>query len=171
MGCNAKRITSLFLFIAVAGVGESLHCSRAEATAAGLSGTLSIVPGLGQTANGDALEGLAWFSTVTPLYIFGRGYLRQIAFDLWMYNMYDAYRDAKPKDGRVTQYNLLENSLAPYNPLNLFDPIGLPIVGFGAAAGAHNHYPTLRKPGAMITFGFVGLGEEGLFRGFLFPAF
>ncbi len=136
----------------------------------GASGLLSIVPGLGQVANGNHWEGLAWFVTCAGLFIGnpgGGGLGRQIGFTLWMYNMYDAYRDAGPRDS--TKYSVFENGIAPYNPLNLIDPIGAPVVGIAAIAGSSRGYPALRNPGKVIMYGFVGLGEEGLFRGFLFP--
>ena len=135
----------------------------------GASGTLSLIPGLGQAANGDGWEGGAWFATTVGLFMSGNGFLRQIGWDLWMYNMYDAYRDAGAT-GADKSYAAV-HFLQAYNPLNLIDPIGAPIVAVGAAAGARRGYPALRRPSKIITYGFVGMGEEGLFRGFLFPGF
>ncbi len=141
------------------------------APAAGVSGTLSIVPGLGQVANGDTLEGLGWFTTVVGLAAVRDPYALQVALDLWMYNMYDAYRDAKPAGGKTTNYNVFQNYIAAFTPLNVVDPIGGPIVGLGALAGAKAKYPCLRYGMCPPIFGLVGMAEEGLFRGFLFPGF
>lgn len=143
----------------------------ARAAAAGISGTASIIPGLGQVINGQPLEGLGWFSSVVALSFSGNGYFTQIGFDLWMYNMYDAYRDARPQNGRTTNYDVVDNYIAAFNPLNIVDPIGTPIVAYGVYAGASRGYPGLRSVTKPILYGFVGEGEEGLFRGFLFPGF
>lgn len=139
--------------------------------AAGLAGTASIIPGLGQVLDGEPLEGLSWFAVVVGTIGSGNALISQAGFDLLQYNMYDAYRDAKPTINRYTQYSVFQNYLATFNPVNLFDPIGAPIVGLGAAAGAHNHYPATKYGTSYPYYAFVGLGEEGLFRGFLFPAF
>lgn len=144
-------------------------CCEAK-PAAGVSGLLSIVPGLGQTANGDFPEGLAWFGSVLALFVMPSPITRQIGYDLWQYNMYDAYRDAGPSNRRVTRYNVAQNYIAAFNPLNIIDPIGAPIVGVGAMWGSRNGYAGLRNPSYIPYYAFVGLGEEGLFRGFLFPA-
>lgn len=141
----------------------------ALATTPGLAGTLSLVPGLGQVTNGDGWEGLGWFGSVVGLYASGNSTLSQLGFDLWMYNMYDAYRDARPPE--AADHNWFQNYSAFVNPANLIDPVGAPIVGFGAYAGSPGGYPALRSPTALMTYGFVGLGEEGLYRGFLFPSF
>lgn len=136
---------------------------------AGVAGLLSIVPGLGQISNGDTLEGLGWFSTVVGLYLIPGAFTRQAAWDLWQYNLYDAYRDAHPKIRRYSTQNVFANYLATFNPLNIIDPIGAPVVALGAVVGARNNYSGLRNPTAIPFYAFVGLGEEGLFRGFLFP--
>lgn len=143
--------------------------SHSQAAAPGVSGTLSIVPGLGQVANGNPLEGLTWFLTSMGLFLSGNSDLSQVGFDLWQYNMYDAYRDAGARS--TTKYNIAENYIGAFNPINLVDPIGAPIVGYGAALSARGGYPALRSPKKVAIYGFVGLGEEGLFRGFLFPGF
>ncbi len=144
--------------------------ARALGVAAGASGLLSIVPGLGQTVNGAPLEGVGWLVSSAGLFVSGNSTLQQVGFDLWMYNMYDAYRDAKPAIGRVKEHNVFQNWIASFNPVNLWDPIGAPIVGLGAAWGARSRYPSARRPRLIAQYSFVGLGEEGLFRGFLFPA-
>jgi len=141
----------------------------ARAASPGLTGTLSLVPGLGQLTNGNGWEGLGWLSSVVLLYGSGNSTLSQVGYDLWMYNMYDAYRDARAP--LAAPHNLFQNYTAFLNPLNLLDPIGAPIVAFGARAGAGTGYPSLRRPQEVAMYGFVGLGEEALFRGFLFPSF
>jgi membrane protease YdiL (CAAX protease family) len=141
------------------------------APAPGVSGALSIIPGLGQTANGNALEGLGWFFSSAGLFFSGNRYASQVGFDLWMYNMYDAYRDAGAKD--TSKQNVFQNWIAPFNPLNLIDPIAPPVLTLYAFAkntknsvqGPHNKIFTLPF------FTAVGAGEEGLFRGFLYPGF
>ena len=67
---------------------------RALAVAPGVAGTLSIVPGLGQVADGEVLEGVGWFVTTIGLFVERNTYVSNIGFKLWEYNMYDAYRDA-----------------------------------------------------------------------------
>lgn len=164
-----SSVTSIVLSLTL--FSAAIAPRSAHALAAGIAGTASIVPGLGQTLEGNFLEGLSWFSSVILLMSSSNGLVRQIGFDLWLYNSYDAYRDAKPSDGRFAQHNVVQNYIAAFNPLNASDRVGLPIIGFGAYAGASKGYPNLKNPAQMAMFGFVGMGEEGLFRGFLFPAF
>ncbi len=143
------------------------------AVAPGAAGVLSIVPGLGQAANGNALEGFAWFTTTVGLYFSGSSYARDIGYEVWQYNMYDAYRDAGAKD--TSKENVLQNGIAPLNPANLFDPISVGIVGYGVYTSSRGKNIVRQGPssvlGGAFLFAMVGLGEEGLFRGFLFPAF
>ena len=139
--------------------------------AAGATGLLSVVPGLGQVVNGDTLEGAGWFVTSVGLFFSGNAVMSQIGYDIWQYNMYDAYRDARPSIGRYKNHNVAQNYIATFNPLNVVDPIGAPIFGVGAALGTRNSYAGIRNPTYIPYYAFVGLGEEGLFRGFLFPAF
>lgn len=139
----------------------------------GVAGVLSIVPGLGQVATGNTLEGLAWFGTVAGLYATNSSYAQSIGMEIWEYNMYDTYRDAGARDtGKQTVF---ENGIAVLNPLNLIDPISIGIVGFGVYSGLRGKNAVRQGPGnalaGVFLFGMVGLGEEGLFRGFLFPAF
>jgi hypothetical protein len=138
----------------------------------GVSGTLSLIPGLGQVANGDTWEGISWFSTTLALLIARDPVARKFGMNFWFYNMYDAYRDAGAS--RAARHGLLENYLANINPANLIDPIGAPIVAFAALSPGNtaSHKGTPSQP-AMRAFYYssVGLGEEALFRGFLFPAF
>jgi Type II CAAX prenyl endopeptidase Rce1-like len=145
----------------------------AQAVQPAAAGALSVVPGLGQTVGGHPLEGLAWFGSVVGLYSSGNKWARNVALEFWEYNMYDAYRDAGAKDtGKQT---FLENELAFINPLNLVDPISVGIVGYGVYSGAHSKSAVKQGPRGTLAgiafFSTVGLGEEGLFRGFLFPGF
>jgi len=137
-------------------------------TPAGLAGVLSIVPGLGQVSNGDFLEGLGWFASTVVLY----KVQPYVAFDLHMYNMYDAYRDAKPSNGRYTNYSLFENYIGVFNPLNALDLVGGPLLTFyGVVPGLAYYKGQNLYPLKAISTSFIGPAEEGLFRGFLFPAF
>jgi membrane protease YdiL (CAAX protease family) len=104
------------------------------------------------------------------LYFSGGPVARQIGYDLWQYNMYDAYRDAKPAIRRYKDHNVFQNYVATFNPANLWDPIGAPIFATGAVIGAGNNYAGIRNPTYIAYYGFVGMGEEALFRGFMFPA-
>lgn len=166
-----KKFWAIILVIVCVQFSLSTYSARnAYAVAAGVSGTLSIIPGLGQAINGEPLEGLVWLTTIVGLYFSKNYYLSQAGWDLWFYNMYDAYRDAKPNNHNFTNYNVFQNYIAAYNPLNLIDPIGAPVVAFGGLVGAKRGYPALGNPAKILMYGFVGLGEEGLFRGFLFPA-
>src|SRR5262245_21678507 len=119
----------------------------------GAAGALSIIPGLGQTLTGNGVEGAAWFAGTLGLLFSRNLYLSQIGFDLWLYNMYDAYRDAGAK--HATQYTFLENWAANFNPMNIVDPVGAPLVAAGAIGGIPGHYPTVRKPGRLMTYTFV----------------
>ena len=136
---------------------------NSKAASPGMSGTLSIIPGLGQVANGKYLEGLAWFTAVGGLLATKNSKrAQQIGFDLWQYNMYDAYRDAGNK-----QSTFLGEYFSNYNPINAFDMIGTPILLLSST-----QLQGSKVDGELILeMSFVGLGEEGLFRGFLFPAF
>ncbi len=129
--------------------------------------TMSLIPGLGQMTNGAVFEGMGWFLASVVPWSSSNSDLSQIGFDIWQYNIYDAYRDAgaRPSDS----HNVFENYLGAFNLTYVIDPIGAPVVGTGAAFGYHNQYPSARKPLKIAVYGFVGLGEEGLFRGFLFP--
>lgn len=136
-----------------------------------ISGLLSIAPGLGQVANGNSLEGLGWFVTSVGLFFSGNRYAGQVGYDLWMYNMYDAYRDAGASD--TSKQNVFQNWIAPFNPLNLIDPIGPPMIALTVFASDPKN--SLRGPkNRFFTLPFftaVAAGEEALFRGFLYPAF
>lgn len=57
--------------------------------------------------------------------------------------------------------------------MNLIDPFSLGVVGVGAYEARSATSVAKLGPSGVVTgafwFGFVGLGEEGLFRGFLYP--
>jgi len=155
-----------------------LGCTpEAKALDAGAAGGLSIVPGLGQVAEGHPLEGLGWFTAVIGSLAFSKSVhisepvagtqvqlLSQAAYDLWLYNIYDAYRDAHPKDGKFSDQSALENYTATFNPLNLGDLVGTPALavwtsGFGATNGNYKRI-TLNRP---IFFWFRRNGRRGPF--------
>jgi hypothetical protein len=98
--------------------------------------------------NGNFFEGLGWLGAVAALYGSGNSQLSQAGWDLWMYQMYDAYRDAGASG--AAKHSVYENYAAFLNPLNLIDPIGAPIVAFGAAAGSSGGYPVLRSPSTVL---------------------
>ena len=150
--------------------------SARPATAApspGVAGTLSLVPGLGQIASGKPFEGLAWFAVIGGgLFLSPRGqaWPATAFYDLWMYNIYDAYRDAGAR--KAAKHNVLQNYLSAFNPLNLIDPIGAPLLAFkGLTPSSGAQIGPDQKILVPFAMGFVALGEEGLFRGFLFPGF
>lgn len=125
-----------------------------------------LVPGLGQMLNGDEYEGLLW-TGASLLFFHPDGYVSNAGFNLWMYNQYDAYRDAGAQG--AAKHSVFENYLANINPLNIVDLIGLPTVGFAAGYGyTQGGYPAFNRWEIPISYGFVGLGEEALFRGFYF---
>jgi hypothetical protein len=138
-----------------------LNSSFAWAQSPGVSGSLSIIPGLGQAVNGNGFEGAAWFGSVIGLMSTKSRRTRQIGFDLWMYNMYDAYRDKSRK-----QTTFAGDFLASYNPINAIDWIGTPMIGVASTVAK----PSNITPERVFEMSFVGLGEEGLFRGFLYPS-
>jgi membrane protease YdiL (CAAX protease family) len=139
-----------------------------------LAGLLSVVPGLGQTANGNPGEGLAWFAVILGggALTAGNGYNQTIFLDLWMYNIYDAYRDAGPK--RSYKQNVFANYASAFNPLNIWGPPStVPLIAQTAGTlskgrpsfGIGPNRPVLTP----FYMAFIALGEEGLFRGFFFP--
>ena len=158
-----SKIVITFLSAALAQIPMN-----ARAAPAGLYGTASIVPGFGQALNGQVFEGLAWFIATAGLITRKSATATSVGFDLWQYNMYDAYRDAGGKPS--ANKNVFQNWASNVNPANIFDPIGAPIVGMAAVSGAPGGYPALRSPEKILMYSFVGLGEEGLFRGFIYPA-
>lgn len=169
-----KRISGISLALLLLVV----PARRALATPPGVAGALSIIPGLGQVSNGDVGEGALWFASVVAALSWSSPGVQQAGFDLWQYNMYDAYRDAGARD--TAKQSVYSNYLGTFNPLNIIDPIGAPVLGLQGAVVMRPDAKTsdtadrlgLKKVWAVpLVMGFVGLGEEGLFRGFLFPGF
>lgn len=155
----------LFLLLALLAPGSA----RAK-PAPGVSGTLSLVPGLGQLANGNGWEGAAWFATTVGLLVMKDPLAREFGQNLWFYNMYDAYRDAGP--AHAAKHSLVENYVANVNPVNAFDLVGAPIIAVAAASPGTtaSNKGTPKEPALRaLYYTSVGLGEEALFRGFLFP--
>jgi membrane protease YdiL (CAAX protease family) len=160
-------VRALLLTIAI------LLSPTAKAVAPGVAGTLSIIPGLGQVSNGQFLEGTAWFVSSIGLFIQRNPFVSNVGFKLWEYNMYDAYRDAGAHN--AAKYSAFENYIAFLNPAGVIDPVGDGILAYGTARtltarSTASLGPKNRIAGAFY-YGFVGFGEEGLFRGFLFPGF
>lgn len=145
-------------------------------------GLFSIIPGLGQTLQGHFFEGLFYFSASLGALNSKDYKLRIVGQNLWFYNMYDAWKDAQ--GWPVKDRHLILNWMQAFNPLNLFDPFSIGIVG-AAAVGRnearkefeddHSEFSNNMVHGepfkVALTFSMVGLGEEALFRGFLFPSF
>jgi membrane protease YdiL (CAAX protease family) len=161
-----KRSFSIILLLI-----SILSSSLAQAKPSpGRAGALSLIPGLGQISTGNTAEGLAWGVSTLGLLASQSTLLSYIGFDLWMYNMYDAYRDAGAP-GAANQ-TALQNYAANFNPLNLIDPfsvgfVALPFTSKGTAVGPPSQTASfLLRP---ISMGFIGFGEEALFRGFLYP--
>jgi hypothetical protein len=70
-----------------------------------------------------------------------------------------------------TDNTVFQNYLAFYNPLNILDPIGAPLlIGYGIVPGVNKFKGTNLNGPKLLQVSFIGLGEESLFRGFLFPA-
>lgn len=168
MSALKKKLTILGLLVL-----SIFYAPQSHAVSPELAGTLSIVPGLGQAANGQVLEGLAWTVTTVGLYLSRNYYLSNVGYKLWEYNMYDAYRDAGARD--AAKESVFSNYIAILNPLNIIDPIGIGILGLGTYSAINSKSTVTQGPNSLLGstafFGFVALGEEGLFRGFLFPAF
>lgn len=153
---------------------------NAAAATPAIFGTASLIPGLGQAFNGQILEGAGWFVTTLGLMSSKDIVLRNIGQDIWFYNMYDAWKDAggKPSNDHFVGYEYIQN----FNPVNLVDPFSIGFLGAAAANrskaksnsdnnNATNDLKNVSTVGSIAMFTFVGLGEESLFRGFLYPAF
>ncbi len=163
MNYISRRLRSLVITAIILWVNPNTHAAEP-----GAFGLASIIPGLGHALNGQVLEGLGWFIGTAALATSKSSTLVNVGFDVWQYNMYDAYRDAggRPTDNK----NIIQNWSGNINPLNIIDPIGAPIVGASLISGAPNGYPALTSPKSLLIYSFVGLGEESLFRGFLYPS-
>ncbi|MBI3542607.1 MAG: CPBP family intramembrane metalloprotease [Deltaproteobacteria bacterium] len=137
------------------------------------AGALSLVPGLGQMITGRPLEGAAWLAAVVAGLSSRSTFFGQASFDLWQYNVYDAYRGAGARD--VPDHGPLADYAAAFNPLNLWDPVSAGAVGVAFASHPFQRrygelgYPSISKWLVPPFYAFVGMGEEGLFRGYLHP--
>ena len=167
-----KKLKFIFILLGIMGGTSSTAFAK---VAPELAGTLSVVPGLGQVANGQVLEGLAWFMSSMVLLGSADRNLSTVGFKIWSYNLYDAYKDAGGSE--TTQHSALSNYLAFVNPVNLLDAYTIPTLGVQGAIATQTAGKNKAKLGpnsplwGAFYFGFVGWGEEGLFRGFLYPAF
>lgn len=145
-------------------------------------GTASIIPGLGQALQGNIIEGASWFGTSFFLLSQKSYKLRIVGQNLLFYNMFDAWRDAggTPSDKSWVVAHWAQN----FNLLHLSDPITASFLGLAASArssarkrvqdennGFTHEVANTENWKSLGMFTFVGLGEEALFRGFLFPAF
>lgn len=147
-----------------------------------LYGLASVIPGLGQALRGQYMEGLGWFASSLSLMSTGDFKLQMIGQNIWFYNIYDAWRDAggSPSINAPVFVDYAQN----FNPVHLTDPFALGFIG-GAALNRSSVRRELQDKNDDFTrevintegwksigmFTFVGLGEEALFRGFLFPSF
>ncbi len=150
---------------------------KADYSYPGFFGVLGVVPGVGHFAQGEFLEGLGWAAVSVGPTLYSRNVFIQIAAqNLWFYSIFDAYKDAGAKN--TSKNNVYSHYVAAFNPVNLFDYYSPVIVGVGASS-MFAVPPDQRSPEDAIGprpfylsplfFAFVGLGEEALFRGFLFP--
>lgn len=159
-----------FAFIALITLFSSVHShAKVEPTLAGL---LSIVPGLGQAANGNIAETPVWLGLTVGLGLVTRsrgGFY--LARDFWAYNIYDAYRDARPNNKMTNIDSSVLDYFAMVNPLNAIDLIGPPEIAIGAWSGLSKYKGKNLTVRQFFTASAIGFGEEGLFRGFLFPVF
>lgn len=135
------------------------------------AGALSIVPGLGQASQGHIAEGFTWLGVIAGGLLLTKNESDQtIFYDLWMYNIYDAYKDG---GGRAAKNNVFSNYFAAFNPIHLLDYRGdIPI----AVQAASNNKSDLalssdNKLKTPFYMAFIALGEEALFRGYFFPVF
>jgi len=151
------------------------------------NGLAGIIPGLGQVSNGHYWEALGYATTIVGLINQKDPKLSTVGLDIWFYSMYDAWRDAggKPVEKDMP---MIGHYAQTFNPLNIWDPIGVGFLG-SAAIGRNEareryereaigkgdtqylhrwHNTDMWK--STLTFAAVGMGEEAFFRGFLFPA-
>lgn len=153
-----------------------------------INGLASVVPGMGQSLNGNHWEGAAYFlSSLGLMFIAKDPKLNTVGLNIAFYNMYDAWRDAGGKPSNK-KGNIFYDYGQTFNPLNIADPFA---VGLLSLAGLNrgNARKTAREDAqrdndqefihrrlttegwkSMLTYASVGMGEEALFRGFLFPA-
>ncbi len=143
----------------------NLNAHHASAAAPGAAALLNIIPGVGYMASGKVVEGVAWSAVILGTYVSGLGHFGK---NLHFYSIGNIYRRLKPSNRMyyANSETVFKDYIASYNPLNIIDPFNPPLVGLGALAGS----PKV-SVGSLVVYSFVGLGEEGLFRGFFYPAF
>jgi membrane protease YdiL (CAAX protease family) len=159
----------------------SLTFRTSFALSPGWSAFAGLIPGLGHMLNGQIVEGIGWMAFSLGPTATGDYKLGLVGQNIWFYSIYDTWRDAggSPSQKNWVASDYFEN----FNPLNLFDPIGASFIGTAAMARSsarrnvqdRNDDFTHRVANteawkSIGMFTFVGLGEEALFRGFLFPA-
>lgn len=153
---------------------------NATASTPAMFGAASFIPGLGQTFNGHYIEGASWFITVLGLMGSNDIVLRDIGQNIWFYNMYDAWKDAggKPSNDHFIGYEYAQN----FNPVKIADPFSIGFLGTAVVSRsmakrnkdnkeAIDNTDKISTVGSIAMYTFVGLGEESLFRGFLYPSF
>ena len=153
---------------------------NARAVTPAVFGSASLIPGLGQSFNGHYIEGAGWFITTLGLMSTNDVVLKNIGQDIWFYNIYDAWKDAggRPSSDHFVGYEYAQN----FNPVKLADPFSIGFLGVAAASrssaknnkdnkNANENNDKISTVGSIAMYTFVGLGEESLFRGFLYPAF
>ena len=151
----------------------------------------SLLPGAGQGAQGEWGRGAGWFAGVVGLGALSAGllaqqelaggtYASQASLDAYFYNCFDAYNLA----AKVTPASPLDNFLSAFDVRYLARPAVLIPAVLAATALATGYAETsvfgqtytedqrgyanaLAFGGSWVFTGFVGTGEEGLFRGFL----
>jgi hypothetical protein len=166
-GPSLGRLTSWILLL--------LSIQRADVAyakpAPGVSAALSLIPGMGQLANGNYEETPFWLlSTVGLASAVRTPAGSYFAFQVWSYNIYDAYRDADPANRMTRQDSSLLDFVSMLNPSSALSPVGTPMVGIAAYQGYQTYRGSNLSGRQFLARMFVGYGEEVLFRGFLFPA-
>ncbi|CBW25372.1 hypothetical protein BMS_0458 [Halobacteriovorax marinus SJ] len=144
---------------------------------------------MGQSLNGNHWEGAAYFVSALGLMFAAKDpKLNTIGLNIAFYNMYDAWRDAGGKPSNKNS-NIFHDYAQMFNPVNIIDPFAIGLLSAAAInrsnsrktafeeARKHNDHETIHRRlstdgwKSILTFASVGMGEEALFRGFLFPAF
>ncbi|EQC47509.1 CPBP family intramembrane glutamic endopeptidase [Bacteriovorax sp. Seq25_V] len=150
-------------------------------------GLSSIIPGLGQSMNGSHWEGASYFVSSVGLLSMKDPKLRTLGLNIAFYSMYDAWRDAGGTPSNRESF-IFYDYAQMFNPLNASDSIAVGFLSLAAynRSTARDHaiedaereddqeklYRLLRTDAwkSIFTFAAVGMGEEALFRGFLFPS-
>jgi membrane protease YdiL (CAAX protease family) len=151
-----------------------LNLEISDAATPAWYGAASFIPGLGQTFNGNVLEGVTWFGVTLSLLGSKNNLNRNIGFDIWLYNMYDAWKDVggRPSSNHWVGYEYAQS----FNPAHLTDPFSIGALSLGAygrgkSKSQNSSEDDLNVAQSILLFSFVGFGEESFFRGFLYPSF